>query len=620
MRTLGVILAVAFVALTPAAASAASNPDVPGREITRWDETFTLQQDGSVDVRLEFDFDFGNDPGHGPYLVLPTRQGYDDTYDRKYRTTGISASSPTGAPAGVSLDEGRSYTDVKIGDPNVDDVSGVQTYVVTYSVAHVMNTTDAAQTTSSAVGDEFYWNAVGDAWTVPIANAKITVVSPVEATDVQCFAGRRGTGTACDGHSVSGSTVTLTQVYLAPGQPFTVDILYPLGSFSSDPQLVDKSDFKAAFAVNGVTGGAAAVILAGGLVLLGRRLSTSAVDKQYEGLVPGLTPVGGADGPEVRRNYRSPVAARFEPPVGMRPGQIGTLIDEKADPRDVTATLVDLAVRGYLRIDDAGEKTTGLFSKEQDYTLVKLRGRDSALFPYEAALLDALFAGRDQVTLSDLKTTFSTSMASVQKDLYANVTLLGWFRSNPQSARLAWAGAGLLGLFLGVVGTFVLASTTSYALVPVPLILLGTITLATARNAPARTAKGTAALQEARGFELYVTKAEANQLRFEEGEDLFSKYLPYAIAFGVADKWAKKFEELAQQGRHLAEPTWYGGGFVYGAFWANAAGLGDRMTQFASFADTAMTAPTPGSSGGSGFGGGGGFSGGGGGGGGGGGW
>ena len=145
------------------------------------------------------------------------------------------------------------------------------------------------------------------------------------------------------------------------------------------------------------------------------------------------------------------------------------------------------------------------------------------------------------------------------------------------------------------------------------------MTLATTRNAPARTAKGTAALQQARGFELYLTKAEANQLRFEEGEDLFSKYLPYAIAFGVADKWAKKFEELARQGKTLAEPTWYGGYRVRHVLDALRRAWAPAWTTSRRLADTAMSAPTPGSSGGSGFGGGG-FSGGGGGGGGGGGW
>jgi uncharacterized membrane protein YgcG len=620
MRTLGVLIAATFLVFTPVAASAAT-PDVPGQHITRWDETYTLHPDGSADVRLEIDFNFGNVPGHGPYLVLPTRQKYGKTSnDRLYATSGISASSPTGAPAGVNLDEGRNFIDVKIGDPNIGNVSGTQTYVITYSVAHVMNATSSSETTTEIAGDEFYWNAVGEGWTIPISNATVTVVSPTGALKAQCFAGTRGVTDPCDGQKVAGTNVTFTQAYLTSGQPLSVDTLYPQGTFATDPALVAISDVARAFALNAGTIGGAAVILCAGLFLLVRSLRTTAVDDQFAGLTPGLTPVGPSDGTVTKRNYKTPVAVRFDPPAGMRPGQIGTLIDEKADPRDVTATLVDLAVRGYLRIDDAGEKAVGVFSKEHDYTLVKLREADSALFPYEVSLFEALFAGGTQVKLSDLKTTFSTSMARVQKELYANVTLLGWFKRNPQGARAAWAGSGIAVLLVGLLGTFFLAQATRLALLPVPLILLGVMILATTGNAPARTAKGTAALQDARGFELYLTKAEANQLRFEEGEDLFSKYLPYAIAFGVADKWAKKFEELARQGQKLAEPTWYGGGFVYGAFWANAAGLGDRMNQFASFADAAMTAPTPGSSGGSGFGGGGGFSGGGGGGGGGGGW
>ena len=263
-----------------------------------------------------------------------------------------------------------------------------------------------------------------------------------------------------------------------------------------------------------------------------------------------------------------------------------------------------------------------MFSKEQDYTLVKLRESDSALFAYESALFNALFLRREtQVTLSELKTTFSTSMARVQKESLRERDRVGLVPPQPadRSARLG----GSRGVACSSPGSSERSSSrrarASHSF-RCPSSLLGVMTLATTGNAPARTARGTAALQDARGFELYVTKAEANQLKFEEGEDLFSKYLPYAIAFGVADKWAKKFEELATQGRTLAEPHLVRRGFVYGAFWANAAGLGDRMDQFASFADAAMTAPTPGSSGGSGFCGGGGFSGGGGGGGGGGGW
>lgn len=619
MRTLGAFLAMAFLLVVPAAsASATTDPDVPGREITRWDQTYTLHADGSADVRLEIDFDFGNDPGHGPYLLLPTRQGFNDDYDRVYEVSDIGATSPTGAPAAVHVTEDRYFTEVKVGDANVGNVSGVQTYVITYTVGGVMNATTAEETGGAGAGDEFYWNAVGDQWVIPIANATVTVESPVEVIDAQCFAGRKGVADPCGEVSVSGTTATFTEDYLAPGQAFTVDVLYPSAAFHTEPQLIEHSDVKRAFTLNVGTGVAAAAILGVGLFVLTRRLRLTAVDKQYAGQVPGLIPLDGASGETVPRDYKAPVAVQFEPPPGMRPGQIGTLVDEKADPRDVTATLVDLAVRGYLRIDDLGEKKSGVFSTERDYKLVQLRESDGALFPYEAMLLDDLFKGRTEVAMSDLKTTFASSMAAVQKQLYTNVTHLGWFRSNPQMARASWAGAGIALLLAGVMGTIWLAQGTRLALLPLPLIVLGAITLVTTRNAPARTAKGTAVLQQARGFELYISKAEARQLRFEEGEDLFSKYLPYAIAFGVADKWAQKFEELARQGRDLAEPTWYGG-YAYGTFWLYSAGLGARMENFTSLADTAMSAPTPGSSGGSGFGGGG-FSGGGGGGGGGGGW
>jgi uncharacterized membrane protein len=156
------------------------------------------------------------------------------------------------------------------------------------------------------------------------------------------------------------------------------------------------------------------------------------------------------------------------------------------------------------------------------------------------------------------------------------------------------------------------------ALVPLAVLLLGVLLMMLSGSAPARTADGTAVLAQALGFRQYLATAEADQLRFEEGQDVFSRYLPYAIAFGLTDRWARVVADLAAQGRAVAEPGWYVGSHpVAGVYWATA--FAGSMDRFQSVATAAISAPTPGSGGSSGVGGGG-FSGGGVGGGGGGGW
>ena len=46
------------------------------------------------------------------------------------------------------------------------------------------------------------------------------------------------------------------------------------------------------------------------------------------------------------------VAPQYEPPKGMSPAEAGTLLDDTIHPRDITSTIVDLAVRGYIKIEE----------------------------------------------------------------------------------------------------------------------------------------------------------------------------------------------------------------------------------------------------------------------------
>ncbi len=383
---------------------------------------------------------------------------------------------------------------------------------------------------------------------------------------------------------------------------------WPAGTFDTAPILQEVWTPERAFAVNPSTGATAGLLTLAGFALVILRVRRRGRDREYLGLTPGLAPAPGQEA-AIGPRRRAPISVQFTPPPDVRPGQLGTLVDEHADVRDVTATIVDLAVRGYLRIEQVGGPDVR--DRDRDWRLVRTDTPDGDLLDFEHRLLTAIFADRSDVLLSDLRTTFASSLARVQSLLYEDVTARGWFTGNPRSVRGRWVAAGLGIVVLGVALTGLLAARTHWGLVGLPVIGVGLLVAAVSRAAPARTASGTAVLAQTEGFRRYLATAEADQLRFEEGEDLFSRYLPFAVAFGLTERWTRIFTELAARGVALPVPAWYVGTWGYGGFWAGASAFERDLTGFTTTMDTAISAPTPGSSGSSGFSSGGGFSGGG---------
>jgi hypothetical protein len=215
----------------------------------------------------------------------------------------------------------------------------------------------------------------------------------------------------------------------------------------------------------------------------------------------------------------------------------------------------------------------------------------------------------------------------VERLMYEEVVRRGWFRRSPERQRSGWVGLGtvvaVLSMFLlffvgrpvaGVFGDAGFPIAPSWVLFGGG-VATGLLIRTLGKRMAARTATGSAVLAQSRGFERYIATAEANQIRWEEARDLFSRFLPYAIVFGLADRWAQVFEEVAAAaaaaGHAVSVPTWYGGTGGSGGF----SDVASSMDSFSTVAAGTFLS-TPGSSGSSGFssgGGGGGFSGGGGG-------
>ncbi|MER3405687.1 MAG: hypothetical protein C4289_11455 [Chloroflexota bacterium] len=252
-----------------------------------------------------------------------------------------------------------------------------------------------------------------------------------------------------------------------------------------------------------------------------------------------------------------PIVVEFTPPEEIRPAQIGVLLDERADTLDCTATIVELAVRGYLKISElaADGIIERLFNKK-DWLLTRTDKDDRDLLPYERILLQGLFEEGSPVKLSELKNEFYTHLYKAQESLYRDVVQRGWFPHRPDRVRLVWAVLGLLAAALGVLVSFGLGARYGAALIGAPVVLGGLLLTILSPWMPHRTALGQEMLRRALGFRQYIATAEKDRQKFNEQQNLFSEYLPYAIVFRCVDKWARAFAGIDTV---AATSSWYTG-------------------------------------------------------------
>jgi uncharacterized membrane protein YgcG len=573
---------------------------LPGEAIHDYAVEIEILDDGDLKITETIDYDFGAQLRHGIFRTIPTRFPYDDVHDRVYPIEDVTVQSD--APDDVEISEDGSSTVIRIGDEDVE-ISGRHTYTIAYRVEGALN--------AFSDHDELYWNAIGHEWEASIVQAEVTVRTPGTIQRVACFQGSQGSTEPCAVAEHEGSDARFSPGgSFVPYEGMTVVVAIPKGAVPEpEPILEERWSAGRAFAMNPGTVGTSAsvfVLAAGAIGWLwwrggrDRRFRGSPVDQV-------LGTVTGEDEPVPLGEGDDEAPVEFSPPEHLHPAHMGVLLDERPRTLHVTATIVDLAVRGYLVIEEHGEP--GLLRK-RDWILRRRRGPDKGLPRYERLLLEGLFARGEEVTVSELRNTFSSRLGQVKEALLKGAVTQKWFAGSPDKVRLRWVVRGILLALAGCVLTVGLALWTSWALVGIAVILAGLLLMSVARAMPARSAKGTALVRRIRGFRRVIATAETHMSRWAEEENVFTRYLPYAIVFGLTKKWAKAFEGI---GLRPDTSSWYTGTHPF-----TAVAFADSIDGFAVTTGGTL-ASTPASSGSSGFGGGG-FSGGGGGGGGGGSW
>ena len=363
--------------------------------------------DSRIEVTETITYDFGITQRHGISRDIPYQyQRGGANYN--IRLSINSVVDEDGSPYPYTTGRSGGEVHLKIGDPD-ELVMGKNTYVISYTVARAINYFEDHH--------ELYWNVTGNNWPVPINNAQASVTLPVSLTDPQrlkqCFTGFLGsTGQDCLILTADDFTVEYSsELTLYSGEGLTLVLGWPTGvtMLPSTAQQVTwfvQDNWPVALPV---------IVL---MVMF------------YLWYTRGRDPTG-----------RGTVIPRYEPPDKMSPGVLGTVVDEKVDLKDLSASIIQLAVKGYLKIKEVEKEK--FIGKKVGYEFIKLKDADNSIPEFEKNILEGIFYSGDTTSLEKLKNQFYIHLPKIKKSVYHLVVADGYFPTNPDKVRKGYAVASI---------------------------------------------------------------------------------------------------------------------------------------------------------------------------------
>ncbi len=541
-----------LIALTLVPAAAAQR----SLSIERFHADIVVSRDASIEVTETLQVRFDGS-WNGIFCNIPVRYRTPQGFDWTLRLELLSVTAPGEGELRVEQSRQGHYRQYKIWVPGADDT--VKTVVLHYRAHNALRFFESH--------DELYWNVTGDEWEIPIEQASAEISLPGGAEGVRAIAynGPYGATSQDAEVVVSGSRVSVALDTRLDFQEGLTAVVGWNKGLVDEPTSTDKA--LGFVAVNWPLALPLPVFVL--MFMLWRR--------------------HGRDPEEL------PVVVQYQAPDGLSPAEAGTLMDNSADMRDIIATVVDLAVKGHIRIEEQEvPKLFGLWST-QEFVFHRQPG-SATLKKHEKRVLSGIFDGRgDTVALSELENEFYSSIPGIGGAVLDELVKLGYYRQRPGRVQAAWIAVAMV-LALTIFGVGMVAAAR-WQLSPLPWIFAavcsGLIVGSFALVMPARTIQGARMREKVLGFEEFMRRVEKEHFtEVELTPDLFERGLPYAIAFGVAKQWSGAFAGLFSE-----PPRWYVG---HNLSHFDAAVFSSRMGELTSRASSTMSS-APRSSGGSGF-------------------
>lgn len=487
MKHFTCVLLILLAAFIPTHNAWAENSE----EIDSISSVVQLDKSGIADITETIVYDFGSNQRRGIYRNIPFvyETGNEEGFLSEVRVLQVQMDSKD-IPFQVT-EHSRSIQ-IKIGDPN-RTISGKHEYLIRYTLSNVLIDAEDA--------DRFIYDVTGDEWTVPIRRASMTLFSEVQHTSIFCYTGEfRSIDSDCM-IAESFPEQIFSNGVMSPGSNMTVEYNFPKGSFTNYANLIPTSELPTSSSTD--TPDEINILFI--LILLLFPLSAF-----IYGLGKFLI---------YRRKKSMTIVPQYKPPEGLSPAEIGVLQDDASDSWEMTATLIDLARRGYLKISQTRKKS---FFRQAQWKLT-LTGKNVDLKDFEQKYIDAIFGGQKEVELHKVdKLQVSDAIQKIDKDLKKQLTGLGHYEKKRKG-------------FSKIFGLFGLPSLSN---------------------------QGYEKWAEVEGFKQFLSVTDKERFDFhnapEKNPQQFMEFLPYAIALGVEKKWAKQFEGIDLS----KEASWYSSAYL----------------------------------------------------------
>jgi hypothetical protein len=512
LAVLAVIVGIGAISLP------SSSTDSESSTISNYVADFTVQADGDLEVveTLTVNFPVSR---HGIFRFFDTRDP-NDRYNR-LMPEDIQVTRD-GIPDGLELLKERRgrYINAKIGRAETT-IFNEHTYRISYRIEGALSKgSDGSRT-------QFYWNLIPGGWKMPIDQSELTVHLPADARDFKCAIGV-GATSGCEANGDGTETLTVRTGQLAPNTPVTIkaglDIPTPDGNTLPWPSRLDPV-FGRHPVVLGFVLGLAALAGLGGMALTG---ST--------------------------REKKPPYPLMYAPPDGVGPAQAAYILTEEIDDKAFVATLMYAAEKGAVELTQDGKSWTVTGASDGSAW-----GNVDEVTQRAGESLGVVSVGAS-FTASPKSVSAGLKLKSVLSSFKSETK--GWARASRlmEMSGLGGGGCAVLLVLWGLtiwLGAFNPLDMSAVGLIPGAFAVFG-IGVGLAGAGTKRTPAGRDLWSRVGGFHrILSTPSSVDRFDFSGRKELYTAYLPWAVAFDCADEWAKKYR--LETGEEPPVPTYFAG-------------------------------------------------------------